>query len=255
MLHLGLPVKELAIYSPSNVAVNYQLAPLPERSLAFLVDLVVTLALGQLFIQTIGKLLIALIGADHFLYLFIYVFSQLGIFLLYFALTEYYYDGRTLGKHMLGLRTIRVDGAIPTFETYAIRASMLFLDFLLGLGSIGYLAAGSSPLRQRIGDRIAQTVVIRRSPRSLYQLHDILGIKTVEDHEVLYPMAAELEVEQALLLKELIVNWEERPGEQLRKIISDASDRLAVRLGLDYQPRHKLEFMRQVLHDYIVLTR
>ena len=248
-------MRELLIHTPTNVAVNYQLANLGERSIAFVIDLVVVALIGQIFIATIGRLLLTTIGPDGFLELFINIFSQIIILLAYFALLGYYFEGKTLGKRLVGLRTIRIDGLSPTFETFGIRSTMLFLDFLLGFGAVGLLAASSSPLRQRIGDRIAQTAVIRKTSRSLYRLDDILSIKTVDDHEVVYSSANQLGIEQALLLKELIVTWERRPGEQLASLIEDTARRLAKLLGIAQPPPQRLDFIRQVLHDYIVLTR
>ena len=132
---------------------------------------------------------------------------------------------------------------------------MLLLDFFPTLGAIGLLAAGSSPLRQRIGDRIAQTVVIRSRSRSLYRLDDILNIKTVDDHEVAYPAAVGLTIEQALLIKELIVRWERNRTDDLRELVDSTAQRVAGRIGLQQAPQRRLEFLRQVLRDYIVLTR
>ena len=247
---LTLPVR-----SPTNVSVDYAIAPLLERSAAFVIDYVAAQIAGQLFVATIGQALIALVGADDFLYLFLQLMAVVGLPLTYFALSEYVFEGRTLGKRALGLRTIRVDGAPPTFETYGLRAVMLLLDFLLTAGALGLLAAGSSPLRQRVGDRIAQTVVIRARSRALYRLDDILNIKTVDDHEVAFPGAVDLDIALALLLKELIVRWERHKTDDLRELLDDTARRVAAALGLETVPQRRLEFLRQVLRDYIVLTR
>ena len=247
---LTLPVR-----SPTNVSVDYAIAPLLERSAAFVIDYVAAQIAGQLFVATLGQALIAFVGADGFLYVFLQLAAVVGLPLTYFAFSEYAFEGRTLGKRALGLRTIRVDGAPPTFETYGLRAVMLLLDFLLTAGALGLLAAGSSPLRQRIGDRIAQTVVIRARSRALYRLDDILNIKTVDDHEVAFPSAVDLDIAQALLLKELIVRWERHKTDDLRELLDDTARRVAAVLGLETIPQRRLEFLRQVLRDYIVLTR
>ena len=248
-------MKDLAILSPSNVSINYQLARLPERSLAFAIDFLVTILIGQLFVSTVGALLLKLIGDGGFLWMFVQVYSRIIFFLSYFALSEYLFEGRTIGKRALKLRTIRVDGAVASFETFATRAVLLFLDFIIGAGTLGLLAAGSNPLRQRVGDRIAQTVVIRTKPISLYELNDILSIKTVENHQIQYPKADQLDIQQALLLKQLIVRWHKQPGKQLSDLIYEASERLAALLQIEEVPAQRLNFIRQVLRDYIVLTR
>ena len=248
-------MNELAIRSPTNVSINYQLAPMMERSIAFVIDFVIVMVVAQLISFALGTLLVFVLGDDYFLNLFLYGFLPLLLFVCYFALGEYWFDGQTVGKRVFNLRTIRVDGAPPTFETYGLRSSMLLLDFLMSLGTIGLLAAASSPLNQRIGDRISQTVVIRSNSRSLYQLNDILNIKTVEDHEVIYPNADRLNIKQALLIKEVVVKWETRRANALRGVITTTAERVASTLDIEVPPQRQLEFLRQVLRDYIVLTR
>ncbi len=248
-------MNELAIRSPTNVSINYQLAPMMERSIAFVIDFVIILVVSQLISFALGRFLTWIIGEDHFLSLFLDVFLPVLLFICYFALGEFFFEGQTVGKRIFGLRTIRVDGAPPTFETYGLRAAMLILDFLMSLGTIGLLAAASSPLNQRIGDRISQTVVIRTNSRSLYQLNDILNIKTIDDHKVVYPNADRLNIKQALIIKEVMVKWETRRANALKGVITSTADRVAKTLDIEVPPQRQLEFLRQVLRDYIVLTR
>lgn len=248
-------MNELAIRSPTNVSINYQLAPMLERAFAFVIDFILVLTVSQLVSFAIGSLLRFIIGEDYFLNLFLSAFLPVVLFLCYFALSEYWFQGQTLGKRVIGLRTIRLDGAPPTFETYGLRAAMLILDFLMCFGTIGLLAAASSPLNQRIGDRISQTVVIRTKARSLYQLNDILNIKTIEDHQVMYPTAIRLDIKQALIIKEVMVKWETRRANALKGVITTTANRVAKTLDIEVPPQRQLEFLRQVLRDYIVLTR
>ena len=245
----------LEIRNPANVAIEYDVAPLPERSVAFLIDFAVVAFASYLVFVTVGRVLIDWIGEDDFLMLFLVTFVPLALLIGYWAVGEYYFEGRTLGKYTMGLRTVRVDGRAPSFETYATRATMLMLDFVLTLGTLGLLAAASSPYSQRSGDRIAQTVVVRTQTRRRYQLRDLLNIKTVDDHQVLYPAAGILDITQALALKELIVRCDRSPTEGVRNLVEPTAQRVAAHLGLEAIPPRRLEFLRQVLRDYIVLTR
>lgn len=248
-------MSELAIRSPTNVSINYQLAPLMERSLSFVIDVVIIMVVSQLISFALRTLLLWMIGDDYFLLLFLNAFLPILLFISYFALGEYWFEGQTVGKNVMGLRTIRIDGASPTFETYGLRAAMLLLDFVMSIGTIGLLAAASSPLNQRIGDRISQTVVIKTNANSLYKLHDILNIKTIDDHEVLFPTAVRLDIKQALLIKEVMVKWETRRAEAMKGVVISTADRVAKILDIEVPPQRQLEFLRQVLRDYIVLTR
>ncbi len=245
----------LEIRSPSNVAIEHAVAPLVERSVAFLIDLCVISFVSYIFLVTIGRVMISLVGEDYFLLRFLYGFVPLLFLIGYWALAEYYFEGRTLGKYTMGLRTVRTDGEAPSFETFAIRATMLMVDFVLSAGTLGILSAASSPNTQRTGDRIAQTVVVRSRLRTLYTLRDLLNIKTVHDHVVHYSRAAELDIRQALVIKELLMRCDRSPTDGVRDLVEPTALRLAAALGIEHVPQRRLEFLRQVLRDYIVLTR
>lgn len=67
--------------------------------------------------------------------------------------------GRTIGKILLGLRVVRTDGGTPDSSALLIRNFLRVVD--LGLLGIPLVFVPFSPLRQRIGDVAAGTVVIR----------------------------------------------------------------------------------------------
>lgn len=78
----------------------------------------------------------------------------------YFVLQEWLWQGRTIGKASLGLRTVMVDGTPPTLLAATYRnllriVDMLPIGYALGIGVI--LA---NPRGQRLGDIVAGTLVI-----------------------------------------------------------------------------------------------
>jgi uncharacterized RDD family membrane protein YckC len=82
-------------------------------------------------------------------------------FIFYCAICEAYY-GATLGKMILGLFVVNKKGEQISFGAGLVRSLLFFIDsFFFGLPA--YTVMKDSPLRQRIGDRAAGTVVIKRS--------------------------------------------------------------------------------------------
>lgn len=82
-------------------------------------------------------------------------------FIFYCAICEAYY-GATLGKLILGLFVVNKKGEQISFGAGFVRSLLFFIDsFFFGL--VGYAVMKDSPLKQRIGDRAAGTVVIKRS--------------------------------------------------------------------------------------------
>ena len=70
--------------------------------------------------------------------------------------------GATPGKHLLGLLVVRTDGGDIGFREAVIRNILRVVDALPALYLIGLIAVLASERNQRIGDRVAGTVVVRR---------------------------------------------------------------------------------------------
>ena len=71
--------------------------------------------------------------------------------------------GATIGKRLLGLRVVQVDGRNPGVMRATIRNLLRAIDALPAFNILGIVLIASSPERARFGDRSAGTrVIIRR---------------------------------------------------------------------------------------------
>lgn len=79
--------------------------------------------------------------------------------LVYFIALEALF-GATLGKYLLGLRVTTLAGRRPTVRQVLVRNLARLVDGLPVLYLVGACAVWLSPTRQRVGDRIARTLVV-----------------------------------------------------------------------------------------------
>ncbi len=91
---------------------------------------------------------------------FILAFSPGLLALLYLIVMEAT-QGATLGKMALGLRVVKTDGSPINWSQSIIRNLLRIVDCLFCY-LVGAILVWNSPLRQRFGDRVAHTVVVRR---------------------------------------------------------------------------------------------
>jgi uncharacterized RDD family membrane protein YckC len=70
-------------------------------------------------------------------------------------------QGATLGKMALGLRVTKMDGSPISWSESVIRNLLRIIDGLFAY-LVGAILIWTSPLKQRLGDRVAHTVVIRK---------------------------------------------------------------------------------------------
>lgn len=69
--------------------------------------------------------------------------------------------GRTVDKAALGIAVVREDGTDCTIRAAAVRTALRIVDALPVAYRLGLLSIAPSERRQRLGDRAANTVVIR----------------------------------------------------------------------------------------------
>jgi uncharacterized RDD family membrane protein YckC len=88
---------------------------------------------------------------------------SLAVFMLYFTLLEGHY-GQTVGKMAVKIKVVRLaDGAPIDYSQAAVRTILRFLDEIPYIIPylLGAILIWSSEEKQRLGDRVASTVVVK----------------------------------------------------------------------------------------------
>ncbi|PRX55488.1 RDD family protein [Flagellimonas meridianipacifica] len=147
----------LQINTTQNVNLDYKIVGIGERIVSFLIDGLI------LYMYAI---LVNLIG-DAISYVYEDTWTQRGLIALIFLPAMFYsllmhsiFNGRTVGKMLLKMRVVRVDGTPVHWSNYLVRWMLRLVDIWIFLGSIGILSILFSEKRQRVGDAAAGTVVI-----------------------------------------------------------------------------------------------
>jgi membrane protease YdiL (CAAX protease family)/uncharacterized RDD family membrane protein YckC len=93
----------------------------------------------------------------------ILVLVYLSLWFNYFAFCEWRW-GQTIGKNATGIEVRSLDGAEKlSFGQASIRGLLRIVDFFV----IGWIMVGVTKRKQRLGDKAAKTVVVRRPPRGI----------------------------------------------------------------------------------------
>jgi len=69
--------------------------------------------------------------------------------------------GQTVGKAIFKIKTVKVNGDDASMGNCIVRHLFDFADFAPFFGIVGLLVAGNNPHQQRVGDLVAQTIVIQ----------------------------------------------------------------------------------------------
>ncbi|MFN5984605.1 MAG: RDD family protein [Fluviicola sp.] len=246
-------MKTISFSTAQFVTIDYELAPTIYRVLASIIDyaalLIYTLIMGMLISMNAFEL--ELKGITIFGILLIYL-----PYMFYSPIIEYLTNGRSLGKLALGIRVVKADGEPAGLREYFIRWIFRVIDIWIGgLGFLAILLSSTSERRQRLGDVMADTVLIKIRDNQRYSLQDILNIKSSDNHTVNYPAVTRFSDEDMLFLKNVILRVTKYPNEDNKKLAIDLANETSRLIGLQEVPQKKMEFLRTVLQDYVVLTR
>ena len=103
--------------------------------------------------------------ADHKVAGGIVVLLLLSAWFNYFAVCEWRF-GQTIGKNAFGIRVLPVAaGARLSYNDAALRNLLRLVDLPLALIGVDWLIVKRSPRSQRLGDRTANTVVVREQAK------------------------------------------------------------------------------------------
>lgn len=233
------------IDTTQNVAIDYEIASLGERILAYLVDLLVFVA----YALTWSIIITGINDYISFTDALIWVIA-LPLF-FYDLLCEITMNGQSFGKKAMKIKVVKLDGSQPTFGSYLLRWLLRLIEggtFCYGaVAMIVYLVNGKG---QRLGDLAAGTTVIKLKPRV-----GLTEVTTSHDlHETYfpqYPQASHLSDRDAAIIKDLLAaSIRERNMGMLTALSARVQELLDVKEVADPE-----QFLKTVLKDFTFYTQ
>ena len=131
-------METIEILTSQNVRIEYDLASLRDRMLAFSIDVVVVGISYLILISILSATLGGLVNEGMNSY-FVYGLLPVFGFMLYQLFCEVLRDGQSFGKSVMSIKVIRLDGKEPSLSVYLLRAAVHLVDSILCLGVVASL--------------------------------------------------------------------------------------------------------------------
>ncbi len=242
-------MESINIRTSQNVIINYELAPLRDRFLGLFVDVLIVatttfLLIWVLSIFNASELLSAVMQYSFFL---LFLFYSLGL--------EIMNNGQTIGKMAAGVKVVKLDGSEPSLSDFLMRTIFHFIDTYLCIGVLGAVFIATSENRQRMGDRAANTVIVKLKTISNFTLKDILNISTTEDYEPIYTEIKNINEKDMLVIKNALIRHRNNPSANNVEVINKLALKMSKMMQVQKRPTNNTEFLKTLIKDYIVLTR
>ena len=211
--------------------------------LAYLIDSFVIIAYFILMF-----LLLASLDTDFGDAWAIYMILSLPAF-LYYVLLETFLNGQTVGKLLMKVRVVKLDGSKPSFASYFIRWILRIIDVVLSSGGVAVFTILIKGTGQRVGDIAAGTTVISEKKRVF--LKDTLLRDLPEDYTPAYPQVTIFKDREMQTIKELY-DAAKRNGDH--NVIVSLGKRIEEVMGIQTEKK-PIEFIDKVIMDYSFYTQ
>lgn len=154
--------QEYRVDTPEVVGIEYPIAGIGSRFLAFFIDILIQVALlAVLGLGAIGLAQLPEPGPTIAAILFLTILFVLYVFWGYFVAFEALWSGQTPGKRVMKIRVIKTSGHPIGFVESAIRNLMRIVDSLPFLYGVGLITMFINQQSRRLGDLAAGTLVVK----------------------------------------------------------------------------------------------
>lgn len=233
---------ESTIITGQFVRIHQTPASIGERLVARIIDYVL---LFLYIISTVYILERANIHASSGIsFVLLFLFIYLPAF-FYSLLCEVFNQGQSVGKKLLNIRVIKVDGSTPGLGSYLLRWLLYTVDVPL-TGGLGVVVVLLNKNGQRLGDLAGGTMVIKeKNYRKIQVSLDEFDYLT-KGYRPRFPMVTDLSLEQInVISKTLNSNHKER-AQQIVQLASKVRQLLSI--GKEDDTDEK--FLQTVVRDY-----
>ena len=242
-----------------NIEVDFAISPFHKRLFAWAIDLLLIFAYYWILSKLIGPIQ----KKSPTITNWIAILASLPVF-FYHLICEVIMNGQSIGKKVMNIQVIALDGGQPSLSQYLLRWMFRFIDFpIIVLGAVAmrelpwwctiFLFTGIgcviiSAYSQRVGDLVAGTVIIDKKTRTSWQ--DTVFTELETGYQPKFPQVMQLSDKDINTLKSIIESVKKHSNYDLSMRIAERiKSKLNISSDLD-----SLEFLETLLKDYNFFT-
>ncbi|MBS1549320.1 MAG: RDD family protein [Bacteroidetes bacterium] len=246
-------MSQIAITTSQNVNIFFSTASVGERILAFIIDILVKVL----------YLIFVYLAVFHYFNLYAYFesldrFSAIALFLMFTfpiyidtLLWEIFSGGQTLGKKIMKIRVVKIDGYQAHISDYFLRWVMRLVDIYTNSGMVGICAMILSKNGQRLGDIATGTTVI--SLKNKVNISHTILENINEDYVPIFPQVIAFSDNDMRIIKDQFLKASQQKDQ---KIIEKLVTKIQSVLGMngDLKGLSKKQFIETIIKDYNFYT-
>ncbi len=237
------------VVTSQNVEIDYLVASLGTRMKARAIDYSIFFGIYLLCMMIfVGSLRSDASSSPWIFGIATIVWLILCVF--YDLVCEIFFNGQSIGKKVSKIKVISLNGERPTVSQYILRWLFRIVDFGVTLGTGAVTSVAVSSHKQRFGDIVAGTVVIKTQAITRYK--DLTFKEIPLDYEITYPQVSLLTDEDLILIHDVFANFGRTKNSLL---IYKLAIRIKDYLHVSYPKEiNEYRFLETIVNDYISYT-
>ncbi len=265
MLYFAQRMSIIQINTAFNIDLEFDIAEFHKRLLAYLIDYV----LMVIYLWSMKSLLYYGFRLDFDANMGLDILLISVPMLFYSLLTELWMNGQTVGKKLMAIRVISLEGGEPTLGQYILRWITKFFEwpFLFGyiffsremlfayafvtgfFGIAVVIIIAVTPKSQRLGDLAAGTVVVNTKTRLTIDDTIFMDVNKT-DYKVMFPDVMRLSDRDINTIKGVVTQANKSGNyEMCNRVAMKVKDVLKVNTNM-----HPDQFLEKLLEDYNYLA-
>ncbi|MDA7502139.1 RDD family protein [Chitinophagales bacterium] len=236
-------MERIRIKTSQNIDIEYQLASMGKRIGGYFIDAGIFTALFIVFMILFIPMYSD--SGDPPVFFWVVLVLLLLSYALYDLLMELFFDGQSIGKRLLNMKVVMLDGSKPSTSSFLLRWILRLMDFTLSNGILAVVMVAVGQKGQRLGDVIGGTTVIDLNVR-LKKYDEVDLPKLNPDYEIQFPEVAALSDEN---ITQIIGFYDRSMKTSRPDLVNNLAERIKVQLGVksDLSPKN---FLRAIVKDY-----
>lgn len=242
---------QLSINTTQNVNINFTAASVGDRILAQLLDLLVKIAYIITIFFTVQIFSLENLFDNIDQWSVIAIISVVSLPVMFYSLVqESLWEGQTIGKKIMKMKVIKLDGYQASFGDYLIRWLFRIIEISIGNGVIGLIAIVSSSKNQRLGDMAAGTAII--TLKNNININHTIIQEINADYLPTYSLVIKLSDNDVRIIKE---TFESAIKQKDYITISKLANKVIAVTGIKNTSGTDTDFIRIILKDYNFYTQ
>jgi uncharacterized RDD family membrane protein YckC len=242
----------LVLNTLQNVRVELEVATIGQRILARIIDFLAI----SLYIFLEYHLVEYFREVDDRDYLITLLLLVLNIpLLLYDVVLEYFFEGQSFGKQVVGIKVVQIDGTTPELKNYFLRWLLTFVELWPPVGFMGVtglVIMSITKSQQRLGDIAANTCVI--SLKAKYKFEDTIFREVTQAYKPTYPQAIQLSDRDIAIINNILEAHKSSASTYQNDTYNKVAAKVCEVLGISVPIGNPRDFLATIIRDYNALV-